>query len=376
MENNKISLAIFGNQNSNSGFQPLYWINNPPQQLENIVPPGMDENPYFFTLQVLPAHTQYTLIHNRVSSYMSVRPGVLKMAIAIPKGYTIRDGVSPLEVLLDVRQQFIETCMTLRDAQTDAYNYKEKLADSDIFVKIVDSYQLVPDKQPHLPMKGTEEAVMLLDDMAISQLFVTPQHPEFQRFKSIVIANKGNASVYKTQFNGILASAMPAKAETPTEKTISSRESTVPSTKQSVSKDKSAQQKKFLIILLGILLIIGGVVFLLRPKSDKKAKKEDVIEIVENNQKDDVDDDIEVNKEEVDQVFSDIEDLPDITKDKKEMEDSKQPVNTTNAIPSEDESATVSESHKHVDKPRQEEKRERTPIVENKDGKPTAEDDR
>ena len=105
-------------------------------------------------------------------------------------------------------------------------------------------------------------------------------------------------------------------------------------------------------------------------------KKKDVIEIVENNQKDDVDDDIEVNKEEVDQVFSDIEDLPDITKDKKEMEDSKQPVNTTNAIPSEDESATVSESHKHVDKPRQEEKRERTPIVENKDGKPTAEDDR
>ena len=357
MENNKIYLAIFGNQNSNSGFQPLYWIKNPPHQLENIVPPGMDENPYFFTLQVLPAHTQYTLIHNRVSSYMSVRPGVLKMAIAIPKGYTIRDGVSPLEVLLDVRQQFIETCMTLRDAQTDAYNYKEKLADPDIFVKIVDSYQLVPDRRPHFPMKGTEDAVMLLDDMAISELFVAPQHPEFQQFKSIVIANKGNASVYKTQFNGIMASASPAKAETPTEKTLSSREA-APTTKPSVSKDKSAQQKKFLIILLGILLIIGGVVFLLRPKSDKKAKKEDVIEIVENNQKDDVDDDIELNKEEVDQVFSDMEDFPDITKDKKEMEDSKQPVNTTNAIPSEDESATVSESHKHVDKPRQEEKRE------------------
>ena len=376
MENNKISLAIFGNQNSNSGFQPLYWINNPPQQLENIVPPGMDENPYFFTLQVLPAHTQYTLIHNRVSSYMSVRPGVLKMAIAIPKGYTIRDGVSPLEVLLDVRQQFIETCMTLRDAQTDAYNYKEKLADPDIFVKIVDSYQLVPDRRPHFPMKGIEDAVMLLDDMAISELFVAPQHPEFQQFKSIVIANKGNASVYKTQFNGIMASAIPAKAETPTEKTISSRESTAPTTKASVSKDKSAQQKKFLILLLCILLIIGGAVFLLRPKSDKKAKKEDVIEIAENNQKDDVDDDIEANKEEADQEISDSEDLSDMEIDKKEMEDSKQPVNATNAIPAGDEPAAVSESHRHVDKPRQEEKRERITVVDNKDGKPTAEDDR
>ena len=45
MEQAKITLAIFGNQNSNSGFQPLFWINNPPQQLENMVPPAMEENP-------------------------------------------------------------------------------------------------------------------------------------------------------------------------------------------------------------------------------------------------------------------------------------------------------------------------------------------
>jgi hypothetical protein len=176
---NKISLAIFGNQNSNSGFQPLYWINNPPEQLENLVPPGMDENPYFFTLQVLPSHTQYTLIQNRVSSYMSSRAGVLKMAIAIPKGYCISGGISPMQVLLQVREKFIETCMTLRDSHAEAYNFKEKLPPPDDFVNIVDSYHLAITPKPHLPMSGTEEALMLLDDEAIALLFTSPHHPEF-----------------------------------------------------------------------------------------------------------------------------------------------------------------------------------------------------
>ena len=270
MDTIKISLAIFGNQNSNSGFQPLYWINDPPQQLENIVPPGMDENPYFFTLQVLPAHTQYTLIHNRVSSYMSARPGVLKMAIAIPKGYSISNGVSPLEVLLSVRQQFVDTCMTLRDSHVQAYNFKEKLAPSDDFISIVNAYQLVPSTQPHLPMNGTENAVMLLDDTAISQLFVTPQHPEFQQFKCIVIANKGNTSIYKAQLNNIPLTVV---SETANDDTDNPTVSSIP-TQTATAKNDSAQQKKYLLILLGILIVMGGAFFLLRPASDHQEEEE------------------------------------------------------------------------------------------------------
>ena len=323
MDNIKISLAIFGNQNSNSGFQPLYWINNPPQQLENIVPPGMDENPYFFMLQILSTHTQYTLIHNRVSSYMSVRPGVLKMAIAIPKGYSIRDGVSPLEVLLDVRQQFINSCMTLRDAHTEAYNYKEKLADADQFTSIINSYELVPSTLPHLPMTGIEDAVMLIDEMAISQLFLAPQHPEFQRFRSVVIANKGNASVYKMQFNGILASALPANNVITPERTNVTRNSlefsknsssfknsnvAFSETKADNSKDKSAQQKKYLLILLFILLVIGALVFLLKPTSNKKTEKENTTEVVENEEED------EPNNENMDITDeTQMQDLEDLT---------------------------------------------------------------
>lgn len=288
MNNNKISLAIFGNQNSNSGFQPLYWINDPPQQLENIVPPGMDENPYFFTLQVLPTHTQYTLIHNRVSSYMSVRPGVLKMAIAIPKGYIISDGISPLEVLLAVRQAFIDTCMTLRDTHAEAYNFKEKLADPGVFTSIVDAYELVTDTQAYQPMRGTEDALMLLDDVAIAHLFAAPQHSEFTPFKRIIIANKGNASVYKTQLNGIAASTANEMSDVPTQQLDSPKEqSKTPqnnldsekkdlvfqNNKTDFAKNKPALNKKHIIALLCCLFIIGGAVFLILPSSEKKTEK-------------------------------------------------------------------------------------------------------
>lgn len=277
--NDKISLAIFGNQNSNSGFQPLYWINDPPQQLENIVPPGMDENPYFFTLQVLSTHIQYTLIHNRVSSYMSVRPGVLKMAIAIPKGYIISGDISPLEVLLVVRQAFINTCMTLRDAHTEAYNFKEKLADPDVFTSIIDSYELEADTRPYHPMSGTEDALLLLDDVAITQLFAAPQHSEFIPFKRIIIANKGNAAVYKTVLNGITAATSTKLSEVPAQQLDSP-------TKPDLPKGKPSLNKKHIIALLGALLIIVGAVFLLQPSSEKKTSKTALSEEFESEEED------------------------------------------------------------------------------------------
>ena len=314
MDNIKISLAIFGNQNSNSGFQPLYWINDPPQQLENIVPPGMDENPYFFTLQVLPAHTQYTLIHNRVSSYMSVRPGVLKMAITIPKGYCISNGISPMQVLLDIRQKFIDTCMTLRDTQNKAYNFKDKLAPPDAFINIINAYELVPSTQPHLPMTGAEDAVMLLDDTAISQLFIAPQRPEFQKFRRIIIANKGNTDVYKNPFSDIVTATVSSEkkevyTDSPTVSSISENTTII---------SKPAQHKKFPLILLCLLAIIGGGVILFRSTSDHKKVKKETKDMVMSDQEEDIEEEMEFTDEK--------EEMPDLLEEKKKIEDSKQPI--------------------------------------------------
>ncbi len=264
---NKISLAIFGNQNSNSGFQPLYWINNPPEQLENLVPPGMDENPYFFTLQVLPSHTQYTLIQNRVSSYMSSRAGVLKMAIAIPKGYCISGGVSPMEVLLKVRELFINTCMTRRDTHSEAYNFKEKLPPPDDFVSLVNGYALVATPKPHLPMTGTDEALMLLDDEAISLLFNSPNYSEFCPFKCIVIANKGNVAAYKTQLKGIIGTAADEPQPADDSPTLSAQE--IRSVPQHGK--KFVFTKTHLIALLALLVVGAGAFWLFSPPSQDRS---------------------------------------------------------------------------------------------------------
>lgn len=203
MDNQKISLAIFGNQNSNSGFQPLYWINNPVQQLENLVPPGMDDNSYFFVLQVTPTQTLYTLVQNRVSSYMSSRPGALKMAIGIPQGWRIEGGDGPFELLLAIREKFLQTCMTQNKGASLTYNFNEKLADSSVFEQMLDDYILEPSRVQQVPMTGNDDALLLLTAQKTSLLFKDPQRPEFAHFKRIVIGEKGKSSSYQSYITGL-----------------------------------------------------------------------------------------------------------------------------------------------------------------------------
>lgn len=210
MGNPKITLAIFGNQNSNSGFQPLYWINNPPQQLENLVPPGMEENTHFFVLEATPAYTQFTLIQNHVSSYMSVRAGVLKIAITIPAGYQVAGGVSPMQVLQQVKETFMSECMTRKSSLSETYNFNEKLVDGHIFSQIVDNYTLEPAAYtPTHPMRGNADGIMLLPATQIAELFKQPQHPEFESCRKVVVAEKGNTANY----HKVITSLQPLRIE-------------------------------------------------------------------------------------------------------------------------------------------------------------------
>ena len=222
MGNQKITLAIFGNQNSNSGFQPLYWINNPPRQLENLVPPGMEGNGCFFVLETTSSFTQYTLIQNHVSSFMAVRAGVLKIAITIPAGYKIAGGVSPMDVLLRIRDTFLSECMTLKSQLSETYNFKETLAGEQVFSQIVNEYTLAPAPYPRQRvMQGTDDAVLLLPADQIAMLFKCPQYAEFESCAKVIVAEKGNTNVYQKVLGGLqipFQSALKLKVNnTPTE---------------------------------------------------------------------------------------------------------------------------------------------------------------
>lgn len=196
MDNPRITLAIFGNQNSNSGFQPLYWINNPVQQLENLIPPGMEENSYFFVLETGEKFTQYTLVQNHVSSYMSVRPGALKMAIGIPNGYRLANDESPLTVLMAVQDTFLKECMTQKSSLSETRNFKQVLPDEQLFKSIVDGYSLIPSYDRVYPMQGADDAVLLLPPAQMADFFRNVHYPELQGYKKVVIGEKGNTTVY------------------------------------------------------------------------------------------------------------------------------------------------------------------------------------
>ena len=196
MDNPRITLAIFGNQNSNSGFQPLYWINNPVQPLENLIPPGMEENSYFFVLETGEKFTQYTLVQNHVSSYMSVRPGALKMAIGIPNGYRLANDESPLTVLMAVQDTFLKECMTQKSSLSETRNFKQVLPDEQLFKSIVDGYSLIPSYDRVYPMQGADDAVLLLPPAQMADFFRNVHYPELQGYKKVVIGEKGNTTVY------------------------------------------------------------------------------------------------------------------------------------------------------------------------------------
>ena len=202
MDNPRITLAIFGNQHSNSGFQPLYWINNPIRQLDNPLPPGMGKNPYFFVVETGPKHTQYTLVENNVSSFDGTRAGVLKMAIGIPNGYRLSNE-SPMNVLLEIRRTFLSQCMTQKSSITVTRNFKDELPDGQIFKNILDRYRLVRSYEQVCPMQGTEDAVMLLSPAEIEAFFINVHYPEFAAFRKLVVGETGNTEFYAKVISGL-----------------------------------------------------------------------------------------------------------------------------------------------------------------------------
>ena len=203
MDNPRITLAIYGNQYSNSGFQPLYWINNPIRQLENLLPPGMGKNPYYFVVETGLQHTQFTLIENNVSSCDGFRAGVLKMAIGIPNNYRLANDESPMNVLLEVRKTFIEQCMTKKSSLSLIRKFNSELPDEQVFKNILNSYGLVRSYEKVYPMQGTGDAVMLLSSAQTEAFFRNVHYPEFAGLKKLVVGEAGNTENYAKAITGL-----------------------------------------------------------------------------------------------------------------------------------------------------------------------------
>lgn len=199
----KVALMIYGNPQSAAGYQSIFYINDPrftpPADLS---PGGMNQNDHYFVVNISQAFTNIVLIQNNVKSAGASREGILKFAMAVPKGYRLADGKTPYDFLMDVRSVFLANYM---EPYGNGWQYKFPLPAPNIIQSTVDKYSYVPAALPHRQMNGQAQGMLVTNQ--ISALFSDLQYPEFGRFREIVI---GEHSTVPTNVGNIAIPRRPA----------------------------------------------------------------------------------------------------------------------------------------------------------------------
>lgn len=206
----KVSLMIYGNPQSAAGYQPIFYINDPrftpPIDLS---PAGMAQNDHYFVVNISQAFVNIVLIQNNVKSAGASREGILKFAMAVPKGYRLANGKTPYDFLMDVRNAFMANYM---DQYGSGWQFKSPLPGPQIIQQVVDKYAYEPAVLPHRQMRGQAQGFLATNQIAA--LFTDLQYPEFERFREIVVgehstqpSNVGNIAIprrpqWKLMVNG------------------------------------------------------------------------------------------------------------------------------------------------------------------------------
>lgn len=207
---NQISLKICGNPDANSGFQPMVIFNSPLIEIKDTVYAGFDANSYFFTIRIEKNQVVYKLVKNNVSSLGASRQGCLFIGIAIPKGYKLDDGISPYDVLMELKKGFLARCMTCKDPVTDKYEFKSNRVQPNILDDIAGSFSLVSSQTPYHTMSiGAPIAYVTTPEEKIKLLMNDVQYRAFTKFSEIVVASY----VQNTNYYQITNISIPRIAE-------------------------------------------------------------------------------------------------------------------------------------------------------------------
>lgn len=196
--NNNISVQICGRPDSSAGYSTIYIKNITASMLINdkleAVYVGLDSNSFFFTIKIESAQVVYKLVKNNVYSKDGTRPGRLDIAIAIPKGNKLDFGLTPFETLIELKNVFLERCMTCKDQVNEKYMFNSNIIQKDILDDIVSKYSLIQSPLPHRQMVGKETACVVLSMYKIRELLSDVQYPEFTPYGEIVVAeNQSNS---------------------------------------------------------------------------------------------------------------------------------------------------------------------------------------
>lgn len=207
---NQISLKVCGNPDANSGFQPMVIFNSPSIEIKDTVYAGFDANSYFFTIKIEKSQVVYKLVKNNVSSFGASRQGCLVFGIAIPKGYKLDNGISPYDVLIELKNGFLALCMTCKDPATEKYEFSSNRVQPNVLDSIAGKFSLIPTQTPYHAMSvGAPIAYITATEEKIKQLMKDVQYPAFTKFSEIVVAE----SVQNTNYVPISSISIPRMPE-------------------------------------------------------------------------------------------------------------------------------------------------------------------
>jgi len=194
---NQISLKVCGNPDANSGFQPMVIFNSPSIEIKDAVYAGFDANSYFFTIKIEKSQVVYKLVKNNVSSFGASRQGCLVIGIAIPKGYKLDNGISPYDVLIELKNGFLALCMTCKEPATEKYEFSSNRVQPNILDSIAGKFALIPTQTPyHVMSVGAPIAYITATEEKIKQLMKDVQYPAFTKFSEIVVAESVQSTNY------------------------------------------------------------------------------------------------------------------------------------------------------------------------------------
>lgn len=179
-----LSLHIYGNKRSDSGFAPILVIGTPLAIADSFYP-GFESCTEFYVLHTAESHTLYTVVRNGVSSIGAARTGSFKMALGVPRGMKFADGVSPYDVLTEAYRYYVAHYLAIGIAGAQFLDRDEQV---DEFRTILSRYRLEPAHSPHRPTAGTGFAVVTADEATTRAIFADPAYREFQAYGEVVFA--------------------------------------------------------------------------------------------------------------------------------------------------------------------------------------------
>lgn len=201
--NKYIAVKICGNPDSNSGFTPIFLFNSPSFSIEDEFYVGFDNCSFFYTIRTTNTQTIYKLVKNNVRSYGASRAGSLVIAFSIPKGYALRNGYTPYDVLSKLKDTFLERCMTCKDAVRETYEFNQGRIDLKILDDVAQVFFIEPKSCPNRIMPpNAPKGYIVKNNLEIEQFFHDTNYPEFDNFSEIIIADSVTQTNY-IQINNI-----------------------------------------------------------------------------------------------------------------------------------------------------------------------------